>query len=717
MKEPRTNDTVPTFEYTAGGPIVRDRTWFFFAGRNFDQSTAEQTGYTNVPYVSGLDEKRFEGKITQSLGAARRFTGSYMTIRTEERNGAFPDAAGVMDVRSLTTRQLPQELLSLNYGGVVGSNLFLEGQFSSRQFTFKNSGGTSTDLVQGSMLVDQQTQALWWAPAFCGVCGDEQRDNMSLLVKGSYFMSTPHGSHNLVFGYDTFNDARTGNNHQTASDYRIYATRSIINGDSIVPVFQPDFATWIVWFPITQASQGTNFRTHSLFANDTWRLSERLTANLGLRFDKNHGEDAIGQLVAKDSAWSPRLGLSWDPKGNGDWVVNSSYGRYVAAIANNIADSSSPAGTPAVYAYFYQGPAINSGAGPYVSSDVALRQLFDWFNANGGTNRTTFFTELPGVNVKILGSLDSPHVDEYTVGVSRRLGARGTVRGDYVWRTYGNFYASRTDTTTGTVTNDIGQEFDLTVVENTNELQRDYKALVLQGSYRVNSRLTAGGNYTLSKLFGNVNGENIRSGPLTSTMFQYPEYFNRAWSFPAGDLVSDQRHRVRAWATYDVPLSETWGRVTVGVLEQVGSGSPYGAVGTVASAAYVADLGYIEPPPTVNYFFTARDAFRTETMMRTDLSLNYRHRMPGSSKAELFANFHILNLFNQFQLFDISGNGINTTVLTASDDDERFRPFNPFTETPVKGTHWDYGDQFGEAISKDAYTVPRTFRFSVGVRF
>jgi hypothetical protein len=31
--------------------------------------------------------------------------------------------------------------------------------------------------------------------------------------------------------------------------------------------------------------------------------------------------------------------------------------------------------------------------------------------------------------------------------------------------------------------------------------------------------------------------------------------------------------------------------------------------------------------------------------------------------------------------------------------------------------HWDYGDQFGEATGAAAYTLPRTFQFSVGIRF
>ena len=556
--EPKTSDVVPTYEYTLGGPVWRNRTWFFFAGRNFDRSAAEQTGYTNIPYIAGVNEKRFEVKGTQSLGTAQRFTGSYMTVRTEDRNSAYPDPSGVMDLRTLITRQLPQDLLSLNYGGAVGNNLYLEAQFSRRQFTFKNSGGTSTDLIQGTQLLDQQTGALWWAPAFCGVCGDEERDNQGLLLKGSYFLSTGRGSHNVVFGYDTFTDQRTVNNHQTASDYRIYATESILDGDNVVPRLLPDFATWIVWFPITEASRGTNFRTHSFFANDTWRMNDKLTFNLGLRYDRNHGEDAIGQLVASDSGWSPRLGASWDPQGNGNWTINASFAKYIAAVANNIADSSSPAGTPAAYAWYYLGPAINETA-PYVTTDVALRRMFDWFNANGGTNRQTWLTELPGVNTRIEDSLKSPSVHEFTVGVSRRLGTRGLLRADVVRRNYRDFYADRTDTTTGQVTNDLGEAFDLTLVENTNAVTRRYTALNLLGSYRMGTRLTAGGNYTLSNLFGNVNGENIRSGPLTSTILQFPEYFDAAWSFPEGDLAADQRHRVRAWATVDLPFPSTAG--------------------------------------------------------------------------------------------------------------------------------------------------------------
>jgi outer membrane receptor for ferrienterochelin and colicin len=715
--EPKTNATVPIYEYTVGGPIFRDRTWFFLAGRMFDQEAAQQLGFTDLPYVSTIDEDRFEAKVTQSIKGQHTIRGGYTLIRRTEANNAWPEPAAIMDTNSLVTRQLPQDLFSASYSGVYGSRLFVEAQYSARGFQFQNDGARSTDLILGTTLQDQQTGARWWSPTFCGVCVPEERDNTNFFTKATYFLATNRGSHNMVFGYDTFNDRRKGDNHQSGSDYHVWSTSSLIDNGTVYPIVTDDDNTWIIWWPIREASRGTNFRTHSLFVNDSWQYNPHFTFNLGLRYDKNDGKDAIGNLVANDSAWSPRLGVVWDPKGTGDWSINASYGHYVSAIANTIADSSSPAGTPAIFAYFYEGPEYNTGAGPLVPTDDALRGIFTWFNNNGGTNRSPFFVDIPGLATQIRESLKSTQAREFAVGVSKRLGARGAMRVDFMRRTFHDFYTDRVDTTTGTVEDEFGQVFDLKLVENTDALQRDYVAGTVHATYRFGSRYLLGGNYTLSRLHGNVNGETIGSGPVTSTILSYPEYFDPAWSSPVGDLAGDQRHRARIWGTFDMPEIPVVGILTVGLLEQIESGTPYGAIGNVRTGAFVPNPGYQTPPDTVFYHFTPRDEFHTETMMRTDLSVNWDMPLPGTQRAQLFANFHVLNLFNQFQLFNNSGAAINTTVLTAVEDPDRFATFNPFTETPVQGTHWDYGPDFGQAIGAAAYTLPRTFRFSFGVRF
>jgi hypothetical protein len=371
----------------------------------------------------------------------------------------------------------------------------------------------------------------------------------------------------------------------------------------------------------------------------------------------------------------------------------------------------SAAGTPSIVAYFYEGAPINDGSGPLVSSAEALRRVFAWYDA---AKPGPFFADIPGLASRIDPSIKSPHADESSIGISRVLTDKASVRVDFTNRVFGDFYADRIDTTTGMVFDEFGQAYDVKVIQNSDALTRKYRGLSFIGSYQATPGLNVSGNYTVSRLWGNIDGENVNTGPLATDILAYPEYSQVAWGYPVGDLAADQRHRMRLWATYLLPWRRP-GTMTVGVVQSLESGVPYGAVGSVDSTSYVQDVGYALPPVPVNYFFTARDAFHTEAMKRTDLAFTYSRRVGTSNAPELFVQLQLLNVFNQFNV--INGDYINATVLTAWDDPSSFAGFNPFTTTPVEGVNWAKGDKFGQAISKSAYTAPRTFRFSVGVKF
>ena len=106
------------------------------------------------------------------------------------------------------------------------------------------------------------------------------------------------------------------------------------------------------------------------------------------------------------------------------------------------------------------------------------------------------------------------------------------------------------------------------------------------------------------------------------------------------------------------------GTITIGAVEQIQSGTPYDASGSVDTRPFVTNPGYLTPPANVTYFFRPRDAFRTDTLIRTDLALNYSHKLPGRSGHEVFAQAQLLNAFNKFQLIDVQGGNIDTSVLT-----------------------------------------------------
>jgi hypothetical protein len=407
--------------------------------------------------------------------------------------------------------------------------------------------------------------------------------------------------------------------------------------------------------------------------------------------------------------------------------MTASAARYVAAIANSIADASSPGGNADAYAFQYLGPAINADpGGPLVETADAVQRVFDWFFANGGPDRPFFGPPtIRGVTPRTGDRLVSPTVMEYATGVSRQIRNRGALRADLSFRRYRDFYALRTDLTTGRVTDRTGRAFDLALIENTNALKRRYAGLAIQATYRFSDRADAGANYTLSRAWGNVEGETVNGGPTTSPVLQYPEYRQERWNYPEADLSIDQRHRARLWLNYSVPRAAG---LTFSVLQTLESGVPYGAIATggVNAIPHVPNPGYLTPlpPNQTSYAFTAPDAFRTEGQRRTDLAINF---VQGVGRVQLFAQAQILNIFNQSQLCGCGGtvtqNGgsvnrgtIDQSVLT-SVNNPAYQSFNPFTSTPVEGVNWDKGPLFGQALNRFAYTTPRAVRLSFGVRF
>jgi hypothetical protein len=725
--------TTPMYEATFGGPVMKERLWFFGATRVKNEQTARATAITNISYLRGNDEKRYEGKLTFAPRPNHSLQASYIAIDQVQTNFS-PQTFRVMDLQSLTLQKQPSDLLSLRYSGIVSPNFSVEVQYSGRHLTL-DSGAPTTDRIQGTLLIDAARNNRYWSPTFCGPCEDEKRDNDDFVAKGSYFLSTRAlGAHHMVFGYDRFNDKIFQNAYQSGSNYRIQGTTAIPIDGRVFPQFLPN-STQIWWTPVETSSLGSNLRMHSLFVNDSWRVDEHLSFNLGLRWDKNQAEDGGGAAVANMSLWSPRLAAIWDPKGDGRWALNASYARYVMPMTSNVAASTTAAGNVASYIWLYQGPAINPDPnGPLVTSDVAIQRVFQWFDDNDGHSRQKIASFVPGFNVRIDTPLKSPNANEYGIGTSRQLGSRGTLRVDGVWRTYHDFYSQRADLATGPVTDSENNRYDLFLVENTNDVKRRYSGLTMQAGYRISQGVDVGGNYTLSHLWGNFDGETSGGGPSVAQINAYPEYKRRDWNAPEGDLAADQRHRARLWGTFVSPMPQGAGSLTFGLLQQIGSGVPYGAVGSGGSTgvsvpgSVLPNPGYVmplSPTRTLDYYFTARDAFRTATTYRTDLSINYAYRVrAGNAQPELFFHGEVLNVFNQFQLCGCGASAFNNggttdmgTIGLALRPARFFQPFNPFTTTPVKGTNWDVSPEFGTALSHLAYTTPRLFRFSAGVRF
>jgi outer membrane receptor protein involved in Fe transport len=709
-----------TYEATFGGYILRDALWFFAAGRDQDVTAS---GQLFDPVVAGEQfptsnaETRLEGKLTGSIGPNHRLTFGYIDSDFKSTNYVFPSLPSADFASVDPERTTPNTGWNLSYTGVITDNFFVEGLYSQREFLFEGSGGDDTSIAGGTVVIDYLNYVLFNAPIFCGVCPPEERSNKNFWGKASWFVSGA-GTHDLVFGFDTFSDIRKADNWQSASGYLLgtWTDQDYSTPGSPLLVMDPD--SYIIWGAVPETSQGNSFKTNSLYVNDTWRISDKLTVNLGLRYDQNDGTDQGGAKTVDDWRISPRLSASYDVKGDGTIIVSGGLSRYVGALSNSIGDAGSAAGNPVYNIYLYDGPSIRAGTPEYPTNGDAIDAVFDhFFNVYGGVSNTDLlvYAYVPGLTPKVGAGLKSPYGDEATVGGSFRLGNRGVIRADYVYRNYGDFYAG-TIVPNRTVSDpSVGITLDEEIyVNNDSILTRKYNAVMTRFDYRIGSNWNIGANYTWSETKGNHDGETGGGGPAANRILEYQEYKEVSWNLPSGLLLTDQTHKFGAWVQWDA-IATTHNNLNISLLQSFVSGTPYDAFGSVNTVPYVGDpasLGYAGNPPPQNYYFSGRGAFRMDNITRTDIAINYSFfiNLLGG-QLEAFVQPEVINIFNEQGAVNV-----NTTTLTSRNSDDLV-PFNPFTETPVQGVNWDYGPSFGEPQQAADYQQPRTFRVSFGLRF
>jgi len=746
------------YEATLGGFVLRDRLWFFGAGRKFNESVDNVLSRTSIAYVNQRNNKRYEAKLTGQITAKHSIVGSYLHNKTDETNNRFGNA---VDLRSLTNRTLPNWLEDFHYSGVITNTLLVEAMFSRRYFAFVGGGGPKDDLINGTLLRDNTSGQRLWAPTFCA-CDPKTRNNKDLLGKVSYFLSSKSlGSHNVVAGYDDFHELRHENNYQSGSNFRLWGDFSKPDASNTVFFHADPVHGFVSFNPIQQLSRTSDVQTRSFFVNDKWDLSNHFSFNVGARYDKDDVLDQTHNKVANDSAVSPRLGVIFDVRGDGRDRVSGTYAKYVSHIDSGIADTVSVAGNPGSIYFNYRGPEINpldskgNVVGTPVPTDQVIRMVFDWFNSVGGTAGYKDIDSIgvPGLT-EVVGSLKPQRMNETTVGYGHQIGSNGYVRADVIHRIWGDFYTIFRDLTTGQNVSPTGTKVDVGTVTNTDGktgLSRHYNGLQLQAAYRI-IKLNLGGSYTYSRLRGNVEGETFNNATIFNGNNEYPEYRKFARNIPTGWLSEDIRHRANLYANYT--LGMPWGSLNLGLLERIHTGAPYSGFANIdlreqakpttglPVGGGVKNPGYATPPSSSVYYFSDRGQFRLPTVFATDLTAAYTIPI---TRLNVLLRADVVNVFNEKKpeyVITNLGNVIETRVYTrrqrakSTDGLVSFTAFNPYTTTPIQYIpgksdpnagpyHYQYDPNFGKPTNKDAFgstalnpnQLPRTYRFSVGIQF
>ena len=694
-----------TYETTVGGPIVTDRLWFFYANRAERVAEDQAFNETGIGHERTTRNDRNIIKLTGTLAPGHTLHGTYSRNSTAQQRPSFGFS---IDPATVINRTVPNDLWVATYRGAASNRLFTEFQMSQKRHGFRDNGGVSTAIGDSPFLTLTQQLAHFNAPYFDA--GDPQdRNNRQLTGSATYYLDTQTiGTHSLKAGFEQFRSTLRGGGSQSATGYVFDADYGVGPGGEplvdaegrLVPVFEP-FATLIEdWRPVRGAA--LDIDTLSFYLNDSWTLGRHLSFNLGVRSERVTSE-ATGSIGGLDNTTLvPRLAAAVDPIGDGRYTIQTTYGHYAGRHSEAQFNQNTSVSRPDLLLGVYTGPAGQGrGFAPGFDPD----------------NYMTVFGLFPNQNVFFDDGLSSPLTKEFTLSGGATLGSRGHTRVSYLHRRTSNvvedFFTLAGGATTIAAEGQEFGRFENQIFRNTDQLHRNYDAMLFQGQYRVAENFVLDGSWTVQlSNEGNFEGEAPNRPAIASPAFDYPEITPGTRYYPTGRLDEFQRHKTRVWGIYNLGVGNS--TLDIGGMWRYNSGRSYSIVATRQGqsdiqAGILDSLGYAgSPDPRTLFFNSGRGSESFEGYGLFDLSLQYS--IPVWESLRPWVKAEIFNVFNNDK--QISWN-TSVTPDTDSAVDELGLP-----------TGYVEGPRFGEATSSDSYPQwspgldgLRTIRFALGFRF
>jgi outer membrane receptor protein involved in Fe transport len=701
------------FQGTLGGPVLRDRLWFFVAGRTESRALQGTFPFSGVAFQDERDDKRFEGKLTGTIAPNHTLQTVYTVNRTEDSAPTFDFSIAPS---TLDVTKFPQELFVVNYNGVLRPDLFLEAQYSQQSLGFRDGNGVDTDVATGSPIFTFGNSAAvesgqhYNAPYFDYGTDPQDRDNKQFTTNLSYFLSTASlGKHDLKAGVEYYRNRFKGGNSQSPTSFVYYADyktddagNPVLDGNgNLTPVFEPFGGLFLNW--IAERGAVLNVNTTTLYLNDRWQLNDHWAFNLGLRYEQVRSDTTSSDILALDTnTIVPRLAAEFDVKGDGRFKLQGTYSHYGASYNLSQFGNNQGAGNPSLVYALYVGPP-GEGLGFAPGFDPQNYFLLDAF--------------LPTANASFEDSLSSPLVKEWTLAAGGQFGNRGYGKVMYTNRRVTDFVESFTTIDLGTVEVstdapclECAGPFLLDNIEyrNTSVPTREYQALQFLASYRLTDRWSVGGHYTYQiRNHGNFEGENTNQPAISSAFGDYPEILVPERNVPEGRLNDYQQHKVRAWTNYDLGLGG-FGNLNMGVLWRYDSALTHSFASAnqeVTEIQLSRDPGYAQPPQLQTVFFGERGSGSFAGAHLFDLALTYDIKTYKSFRP--YVKMDVRNLFNDKTL-GAGVSGWNTSV--APDFD------GPVDANGIP-TQFVRGPNFGRAIDANSFPFPREIRVALGFRF
>ncbi|NTX61644.1 TonB-dependent receptor [Myxococcus sp. CA051A] len=475
-----------------------------------------------------------------------------------------------------------------------------------------------------------------------GLMSDAKLDRYQINAKATYLLNAL-GTHVLKAGVDTeflsYDQLKAYGGGVYFQENRPYAGATLNGQPYTETIAVHDYRRYGYQAspdsPITQLTQQskTTSTTVGGFLQDSWSIANRVTLNLGVRYDVQamYGGDGDLALILGNQ-WSPRIGAIVDPFANGRTKFFVNFARYYEQVPLNMLDRAFPGERRYEARRAMVEPGESGGCDPSSreSQETECRDPnYVLGQPESSRNPNRLFTGGKVENEPIDPDINPQSSDEIVVGGEYELIANTRVGASYTHRDMNMVIEdmSRDDGRSyflGNPGSGFAKEFP--------KPERNYDNVTVYLNRTFSDGWLAQANYTWSRLYGNYPGlfrpETAQLDPNILSDFDLISLLaNRT-----GLLPFDRTHQIKVFGAKEFNFTNELS-ASIGLSYRGNSGTPINYFG--AHALYGSDESFVLPRGAGG---------RTPWLNVIDSNIGVNYRV--SKDSVISVTLDVFNLFN-----------------------------------------------------------------------